>query len=215
MNWCFLYFSLIVLPIASFSVQTKGFSLDRFVKQSVSDLQIKKTITNKNHLKTSRNSLWKSVSFFRNSNLDLYQFIKNPNILISIQREKGVSQISDLNHFFNQVEKEKTAILSRVSIRNRTVSSSKREKFKNTVLFHTKGTYVDFQKHQVFFEDWSFYHNKLSLYIVIHNTKIPTKQESQAIDAFIGDIINSEPSLTFKEKKGFPFLIAKINKDDN
>ena len=55
--------------------------------------------------------------------------------------------------FFKQVEEEKTITLSETSIRDRQVIFSIIEKFKETLLFYSKGTYLDFEKKQVFFEN--------------------------------------------------------------
>lgn len=158
------------------------------------------------------NQLWKRISLFENSNPSLYQFIGNPNLFISVQRAKGVSikQISDLNHFLKQREQEKAIILSKTSISDRKISSSKMENAnKKAALSYSEGTYVDSQKKLVFFKDWCFYHNKLSVYIVVHSTQHLTEQESQAVYTFIHNTIQLEPSFTTKDKK---LLLTLLNK---
>ncbi|MDE0092748.1 MAG: hypothetical protein OXN83_05645 [Oligoflexia bacterium] len=177
---------------------------------------LRKISSQGNYLDLSENK-WKNVSLFQNSDITLYQLTENPNILISVKKGTGVSihQISNLNHFFNQVEEEKLIALAKTSIKNRQVSLSKIERINNTALFYTKGTYADFQQKTVFFEDFSCYHKETSLHILVHNIRPSTKSESQIIYSFINDVIHSEPSLASTEKKECLSLTDQIKNNVN
>ena len=171
----------------------------------------------KNRSLVSENSSWKAVSLFNTDGLTLYQSKNNPNILISVQKEKGISmdQIQNKNRFLKQVEEEKLITLSTTSIKNRKVSSSRAKTASNTILLWTKGAYLDFQKKTVFFKDFNFYHNKATLHILIHNTQVSTKQETQTIYTFIDGVIHSETSLSKIDKKEFLSLMEQIKNDNS
>ena len=158
------------------------------------------------------NPSWKNISPIKNSKISLYQWTGNPHLLISIKKDKGLSikKISDLNVFFEKREKEKLVILSKTSIQNRQVTQSQIEHSGHIALFYTKGTYLDFQKKTVLFEDVSLYHNKLSLHILIHNTQAFTPAEVEAVYSFLDNRIKSTDDLSAKEKKEFLFLTKKI-----
>ena len=156
---------------------------------------------------------WKHISLFKNSNPSLYQSIGNPNLLLSVQREKGVSikQIPDLKYFFKQIEQEKAITLSRTSIKDRKVLFSKIESVKQkAALFYAKGTYVDFQQKLVFFEDWLFYHDKRSVYIVVHSKQHLTEQQSQSVHSFIHNTIKSETVFTIEDKDQLLTLLKRV-----
>ena len=159
---------------------------------------------------------WKEVSPFKNGKLSLYQWENNQNILISIRKAKGqsIKKISDLQAFFSKMEKRKLVTFSKTSIKDRKVSRSHVKNTNNTALLYTSGTYVDFQKQIVVFEDFSFYHDKMSLHILVHNTQQSTKEETHAIYSFLEDTILSENSLALKEQKDFLSLIEQIKNEN-
>lgn len=200
------FFSFSVFCINSYFLNIKSKnSFPQFIKTK----SINRNIASSHSKSTNspsfpENQLWKRISLFENSNPSLYQSMGNPNLLISLQRAKGVpiKQIPDLNYFFKQREQEKAITLSKTSISNRKVSSSKIESAKEkAALSYSEGTYVDPQKKLVFFEDWCFYHDKLSVYIVVHNTQPLTEQEVQAVYTFIHNAIQSEPSFITEDKE--------------
>ena len=160
-------------------------------------------------------TLWKNVSPFKTEKLSLYQWENNENILISIKKAKGYSikKISDLPAFLKQVEGEKLVTLSKTSIKDRKVLHSQAKNTDNTALLYTKGTYLDFQDDTVFFEDLSFYHGKISLHILIHNTQEYTKEEIQAIYSFLEGIVLSENSLDINDQKEFISLTEQIKNE--
>ncbi|MCY4512078.1 MAG: hypothetical protein OXB86_00145 [Bdellovibrionales bacterium] len=174
----------------------------------------KRIISGKNHF--PKNFLWKKVPFFKDSNPTLYYFTENPDIFISVQQEKAVpaKQLINPNLFFKQTEQEKAVTLSETSIKNRRVSFSIIEHFPGTYLFFSRGSYLDFKKTQVFFEEWNFYHDKLSLYILVHYTQTLTEKETQATHSFIYNLVNSIALLTDQEIKQFQALIDKIKNHD-
>lgn len=206
LTYILFFFSFSVFCINSYFLNTKS---ENSFPQASKTKSINRNIASSpaksvDSLSFPENQLWKRISLFENSNPSLYQSSGNPNLLISVQRAKGVSikQISDLNHFFKQREQEKAIILSKTSISNRKISSSKIESAKEkAALSYSEGTYMDPQKKLVFFEDWCFYHDKLSVYIVVHNTQPLTEQESQAVYNFIHNTIQSEPSFTTEDKE--------------
>ena len=169
-----------------------------------------------NFLSFEEKALWKNVFPFNQDKLSLYQWENNQNILISIKKGKGqsIKKISDFQVFFNQMEKRKLITFSKTSVKNRRVFQSKIKKTDNTALLYTSGTYLDFQKEIVFFEDLSFYHDKTSLHILVHNTQQSTPEEIQAIYSFLKDFILSEDSLNNKGKQEFLFLIKQINNEN-
>ena len=110
-----------------------------------------------------------------------------------------VKRRSNVDSFFKQEEEKKAITLSKTSIRDRKISVSKKVRIKETDLFYRKGTYLDFQKERVSFEDWSVYHDKVSLYILVHYTQALTAKEVQSVRSFIAGVVKKETSLTTDE----------------
>lgn len=208
----FFILSFITCPFESFSLNQK--QITPVGKQTKNTNSKKRIIANEDH--SSKNPFWKTVPFFKDSNPILYHFTENPDIFISVQQEKAVpaGQLTNPDLFFKQTEQEKAITLSGTSIKNRRVSFSVMEHFKGTYLFHSKGTYLDFKKARVSFEEWNFYHEKLSLYILVHYTQTLTEKETQAIHDFIYNLFNSISLLTDQEIKQFQTLIDKIKNHD-
>ena len=175
--------------------------LSRFNTRLIASLNPKETVVSKNATDPVKGDLWQPVSLFKNTNPALYSFAGNKKFLISVQKEKAVpvKRRSNVDNFFKQEEEKKAITLSKTSIRDRKVSVSKKMRIKETDLFYRKGTYLDFQKERVSFEDWSFYHNKVSLYILVHYTQALTAKEVQSVRSFIAGVVKREASLTTSE----------------
>ena len=209
----FFISSFITYPFESFSLNQERLSFK--TKSSKTFTSKKRTLSGKDH--PLKNLLWKTVPFFKDSNPSLYHFTENPDIFISVQKEKAVSakQLTDPSFFFKQVEQEKAITLSETSIKNRKITLSVIEHFKGTYLFHSKGSYLDFKKTRVFFEEWNFYHDKLALYILVHYKQTLTEKETQAIYNFIYSLVKSISILTDQEIKSFQTLINAIENHES
>ena len=216
-NVLLLFFNcLLILSLHFPSLSTEKVFLP-FLQNTVNSTTRLLGNSNKQIRSLNATDKWKTVIHFKQDGMSLYQSKETPDILISLRKGEGlaIKQISDLNGFFNKTEEIKQVSFLNSSIKNRKVSLSQIESSSHTVLFYTKGTYIDFQKKTVFFEDFSFYHNKLSLYIVIHNTQTSTTKETQTIYSFLESIILSETSLTNKEQEEFFSLIETIKNEAN
>ena len=156
---------------------------------------------------------WKAVSFFKNQNPSLYEFKKNPNLIISVQKESLIFnpfKRKGPKGFFNETEKIKDMIFSSSSLRDRKVSIEKIESSGRQYLFYTRGSYKDFQKKLVFFEDWNFYSGNRSLSILVHNMSSYTQNELENVIDFVFYIIDSDSSLRIQDKKQFSEMVKKI-----
>ena len=215
---CILFFSLYILESYSVSAPENASPVNKNQVKSVKNDSASPVSAPKNALSLEgkskavkqegalQNHLWKEVSFF--SSPKLYYFTKNPSILISVQKEKPVlfNQISDLKKFIQQVEQDLSITLSQTSIRNKKNIFLKIKTVKGTVFLHSKSSYIDFSKQQVFVEEYRFYHKKISLYIVVHRT---TKiKKPQAVHNFIYQIIDSNAFFSSEEKGQFINLIS-------
>ena len=217
MNLFYFCFSVIVvLSLYFLNVHSEDFK-ERPTTRYIVDSKPKKVIATDGKSSVSEDGLWKPVSFFKTSPT-LYQFIENPGILIRTQKGKGISiqQVPDLHRFFNQEENKKTIILSKTSIKDRKVSFSRIESLKDIAVFYLKGTYIDFKKRKVFFEEWNFYHKEISLkYVIVHSAPVLTEKESQSVYNFIYNRVNSESSLTVEERASFHLLMERIKGNGN
>jgi hypothetical protein len=176
--------------------------LNRFNTRLIANSTPKETVINENTEDFIEGDLWQPVPLFKNTNPVLYSFAGNRKFLISVQKEKAVpvKRRSNLDSFFKQEEEKKAITLSKTSIRDRKVSVSKKMRVQSIDFFYRKGTYLDFQKKRVSFEDWSFYHDKVSLYILVHYTHSLTAKEVQSVRSFITGVVRREASLSTGEK---------------
>lgn len=202
MNLFVYYLGFIIFINSYFSgILVQNDHLNHFNTRLIASLSPKETVVDRNTIDFTKDDLWRPVPLFKNTNPTLYSFAGNRKFLISVQKEKAVpvKRRSDLDNFFKQEEEKKAIILSKTSIRDKKVSVSKKVRIKETDLFYRKGTYIDFQKERVSFEDWSFYHNKVSLYILVHYTHSLTAKEVQSVRSFIAGVVKREASLTAGE----------------
>lgn len=208
------YFTFIDFPTEK--VFFNFFKKSPSIERAPSSATTEKTSEQTSFSNPEEKKLWKNVSLFKSGTLNLYQWEKNQNILISIRKDKGLSikKISDLQAFFKQMEERKTITFSKTSIKNRNISESQIENTDNTALIYTNGTYLDFQNQTVVFEDLSFYHHKMTLHILIHNTQASTREELQAIYSFLENTILIETSLALNEQKEFLSLIKQIKNEN-
>ena len=170
-------------------------SVKSVITQSLKKLKNKRSTANKEAL-----SDWEKINFISTPTNTIYEFKDNPKILLSLQKEEGVliEERKDIALFYKKTEEEKAILLSSSKIQNLETSFSRIKNEEEVSLFHLKGSYITFQDQKIYYEEYQFYTNDISIYVLISLDE-PIK-EANNIESFIQKWVEV-PSAPFSQKE--------------
>ncbi len=151
----------------------------------------------------SLNDLWTTIPLFKNKGIILYYLKRNPDIIVSVSEQKGISlqKLSQSESLFNQSEREKKSFFSNLPMKKRKLHFSVKKLGDNSLILYSKGSYIDASGKKVLFEDWNFYHIKTTLHFLIHSRPELKRSESSAIRVLLKKIILSNKNLSDSDKR--------------
>ena len=174
----------------------------------IKTLKNKRSTANENLFKD-----WRLIPFFSMPNNSIYESKSNSTMLLSLQKEEGISfsKRKDIDSFFKKTEEEKSIILFSSNFTNLKTSFNRKENKDEMSLFHTKGSYLDIRKQKVYYEDWHFYTNEISIFILASLDKPIKMEEVKSIETFIQKWLKISSPFSIKEKEA---IIAFIQNQE-
>ena len=165
------------------------------------------------NLKVSQ--LWGEAAIFKNGALALYYLKKDSDIIVSVATQPAVSssKISQPKKLFSESEKEKKALLQKLSIKNRKPNFFTTKQKNDFLVLYSRGSYIDFKNKEVLFEDWSFYHNKTTFHFLIHARDLLNEREMKAIGVLFKDIILSNKKFSVHDKNHLLNVFEEVNEE--
>ena len=144
---------------------------------------------------------WRKISFLSTSENAIYENKKNSNMLLSFQIEKGipVAKRKDLSVFFEKVERQKEIILLASNIKNIKITSDRFKSHENMSFIYISGSYTSVITTEVFFEEWRFYSNEASVYLLFSNSE--PIEDFASIEGFIRQWLSFFSGFSESEKK--------------
>ena len=174
----------------------------------IKTLKNKRSTANENLFKD-----WRLMPFFSTRNNSIYESKSHSTMLLSLQKEEGISfsKRKDIDTFVKKIEKEKSIILLSSNLTNLKTSFNRAENKDKMSLFHTKGSYSSIGKQKIYYEDWQFYTNEVSIFILASLDKPIEMEEVKSIENFIQKWLKDSPPFSTKEKEA---IIAFIQNRD-
>ena len=204
--------SFCFFPQSYSSLSNKPFSkINSKQKGSLSSQKNSEGKTESLGLAVSR--LWGEAAIFTNGFPTLYYLKENFDIIASAVTQPAVSssKISQPKKLFSESEKEKRALLQKLSVKNRKSSFFVIKQKDSFLILYSKGSYIDFKGKKVLFEDWSFYHNKTTFHFLIHAGDLLNKREVEAIGILFKDIVLSNKKFSDQDKKHLLNVFEEVN----
>lgn len=214
----------IILTLSSyFLIQDYGFSSSgkTFSRIKQNQRQVDSDRTSSKGKADFQNSslkeLWEKTLVFKNRDPILYYLKKNPDIIVSVATRLAIplNEISSPKDFFNESEREKKALFHNLPIGDRKLSFSMAKKKNGHFILYSRGSYIDFKDRKVLFEDWNFYHKKVTLHFLVHARDLLSEWEREAVTALFKELVLSNGELLNSDKTHFLDIFEKAKKNES